>query len=111
MTGRKIFGMAMIMCLCYSSGLFAQGLEEQNQLDIVKGRVVETDWVAGKLVVRIDDAYQPDQITLFVTRDTKITKGASDISLADILQMDYVTARYYVNSFAGLRAVSVEVRQ
>ena len=108
---KRMLLMAMLMCLCCSSGLFAQGLEGQSPLDIVKGRVVETDWVAGKLVVRIDDAYQPDQITLFATRDTKITKGASDISLADILQMDYVTVQYYVNSFAGLRAVSVEVRQ
>jgi hypothetical protein len=93
-----------------SSGYGQEGCVS-NSLNIVKGRVVDTDWVAGKLIVRIDDAYHPDQVIFLITRDTKITKGVETISFADILQTDYVTVQYFNNAFAGLRAEAIEVRQ
>jgi len=103
--------MSILLLFFAASSGYGQEDSVNNPLGIVKGRVVDTDWVAGKLIVRIDDAYHPDQVIFFVNHETKITKGVETISFADILQTDYVTVQYFDNAFAGLRAEAIEVRQ
>lgn len=108
---QKIFMLAVaFLFLCVYSGYAQEGCG-LVALSIVKGRVVETDWVSGKIVIRLDDAYHPDQMTFFVDDRTVIMKGTDRISFADVLQEDYLTIGYHVNSFAGLQALTIDARE
>lgn len=78
----------------------------------IKGSVAEIDWVAGRVVVRTYDFdNELDEITFYVTRDTKITKRGSTVFLSDLQQSDAVTVVYEskANSFSGLPAIAITV--
>ena len=79
-----------------------------QKIQVVRGKVREVNWVAGKLVVKTNDFGQTDDITFLVPDNTKITKGTSTISLGNINISSWVTVEFY-STLSGLRAVHITV--
>jgi hypothetical protein len=69
------------------------------------GTVSAVDWVGNLLVVNTGG----DDLSLVVDRDTVFKKGSSNITFAEVNQVDSVTVKYTDCNFAGLKAVSVTV--
>ncbi len=107
---KKIFIVFVFFMLCFFSLVYAQQAEQVPQTSTIQGAVVDTDWVAGEMVVRSVDFFTPDEMTFMIDRNTKIIKGVQKISLADILQNTQVTVTY-VSSLSGLKALQVNVRE
>ncbi len=92
---------------------YAQAASDHVDVKTIEGRIVALDWVASVIVVRWfgspGEGYGPDEVTIHVNDDTRITKGAQDISLADINVDDRVSVSFYRDSFAGLQAIRIVV--
>ncbi|MDD5432484.1 MAG: hypothetical protein PHO70_05810 [Candidatus Omnitrophica bacterium] len=89
---------------------YSQESNPKQQINIVSGKVRETDWVADKLIIFIRQGLYSDEITFVVTNETKITRGTKSISLGDILISDEVTVEY-INTMAGLKALRITVKR
>lgn len=107
---RNIIIVLFIFILCFCSFGYAQETAQAPQVNTVQGAVVDTDWVAGELVVRSIDFFTPDEMTFTVDRNTKIVKGTEAVSLADILQNSQVTVMYSA-SLAGLKALQINIQE
>jgi hypothetical protein len=99
----------LFLGLMLSSPCLVQGLDRPEETKVAQGQVKSIDWVAGKLAVATFYNGSPDEITFIVVKDTKISKGTHDFSLANINQSDQVVIRYYDDGFAGLKALSIVV--
>lgn len=85
---------------------YAQDATQQREIKTASGQVVETDWVAAKLVIGTGG----DQITFIVSDDAKVTKGTDEISFPEINVNDEVTVGYYDAGFVGLKVVRINVK-
>jgi len=110
-----ILRLAIIALLLYSAihvcPAFCQDNSSDQQIQTVKGKIVDIDWVGSKMVVRWYDPQElgMDEITFVVSRQTRITKGTSEITLSDLIRENSVTVQYYDRGFSGLAAVSIKV--
>jgi hypothetical protein len=105
-----IFVLVMVMAFAISAAR-AQSTLTESKVSVVKGAVVDTDWVADKIIIRTASFDAPDEVTIYVDHDTKIIKGTSTIFFADILQDDQLTAMCVSTSFAGLKATEIVVNE
>lgn len=95
------FVLMMGLFSCFS--IYAQNTTQEKPLKEVSGTVVTKDWVAGMLIVDTGG----DEITFYVPRSAKITKGTHDSSFSEINVGDYVTLKYCDMCFVGLEAVNI----
>jgi len=89
---------------------YCQDVSQEENITTVSGEVVNIDWVSRKMVIALYKSGPSDEVTVIVSRDTKITKGTAPITFADIHITDSVTIQYYSNSFVGLQAVQITVQ-
>lgn len=108
---RMILVFGVMSFLCFSLNVCCHDALEAAAVNMVKGSIVDIDWVAGKVVVKTDDFDGPDEIVFIATHDTKITKGLETIFFSDILQGDQVAVTYTSSSLAGLTALEIAVDQ
>ena len=91
---------------------YADEAEQPMIIKTVSGKVNKTDWVGSTMIVRW---FQPngsyDEISIKVTKKTKIYKGGKPLSFAAINIWDDVSVKYYddPSDFGPLRAVAVNV--
>jgi len=106
-----LFILVIILGIAVPKSSYPQDNSKKQEMS-VRGTIVDVDWVAGKILVRYYDQYAAaDELTFIVTSDTKIYKGTDTIALDDINMSDRVTVEYYNDSFAGLKAISITVKQ
>ena len=78
----------------------------------VSGKVNKTDWVGSTMIVRwFQSNGNYDEISIKITRQTKIYKGGNPLSFSAINIWDDVNVKYYddPNDFGPLRALAVNV--
>jgi hypothetical protein len=91
---------------------YCQNPAQKEKINRVTGIISDIDWVAGKFTVRtINESGNSDEITFIISGDTQITKGTSSIGFADINLTDSVTVEYSNDSFAGLKAIHITVKE
>ena len=89
-----------------------QDQAQEEKINHVSGIISDIDWVAGKFTIRtINESGNADEITFIISRDTQITKGTSTIGFSDINLTDSVTVEYSNDSFAGLKAMHITVKE
>ena len=76
---------------------------------MIKGKVKDIDWVAGKFMAKTDDFGKSDEITFMVTKDSVITKGTDNITFSGVNIEDNVKVDYIQESFLDLKAVHVTI--
>ena len=93
------FFFALVFMFCPAA--WALDIEEKT----LSGSVSDVDWAGSRIAVSYFDPYSghSDEVILIVTRDSKLTRGASSISFSDILQGDPVTVVYYPDDFSGFQ--------
>ena len=104
-----VFILALILSL--SAAGYCQDQSDGQDIKQVNGIASATDWVVDKLVVRTFDFGGTDEMTFVVPDNTPVTKGGGNSSLANINIGDKVTVEYYRNSFVGLKAARITVKQ
>jgi hypothetical protein len=109
---KVITSLALFLGVFFSSGAYCQeDASESLNIRRVSGQVCATDWVSDKLVVRTFEFGNTDEITFKVPDDTPVTKGQNNSSLANINIGDKVSVEYYRETFSGLKAVRITVKQ
>jgi hypothetical protein len=109
---KKVFiVMVAVFLLSMVFHAYAQPASQEAGTTIVKGQVVDFDWVAGKLIIRTSDFGNPDEIIVWVTSDTKIIKGSETIFFSDVLQGDQVSVLCVSPSFSGVKALQIMVNE
>lgn len=101
--------LASVIALCAAG--YAQDTSGEDDIKKVSGTVCAINWVADKLVVRTNDFGETDEITFVVPDNTPVTKAGNNTSLANINISDRVVVEYHRNSFAGLKATSITIKQ
>ena len=100
----------IVTCVCMASlPCCAQEGSQDKSCSFMKlqGRIIAINWVGSTIVV--ENIQSSDQITFFVPRETKITKGANTITLSDLNVQDQVTIEYCDSHFVGLKALTISV--
>jgi len=100
-------GMKNLICalsLALFSAINYPVFAEHEETTII-GTVVDMNWVTRSLTMRYFDAKTSgiDEITLFVPRDAKLTRGSSTMFVSDIKQSDKIRVTYYDDGEAGLK--------
>jgi hypothetical protein len=101
---------SLFIFLLFFTAIFRSwAFDEEGIQKTVSGIVVDLDWVKSAITVRYCDPVSgnPDEITVTVSNDTKITRGTTTISLSDIIQSDPVTIVYYDDGLSGLKAKKI----
>ena len=106
---KKIIISGMVIILMSAAIGFCQDAPNQDSVKTITGEVAKVDWVGNKIVVRTFDSINYDEILFYISEDTNIIKGGSEISLADINLSDKVSVNYS-GSFAGLKALQITVK-
>jgi hypothetical protein len=100
----------MSICVLFSfATVCGWAYEDDQEKKTISGIVVDMDWVKNMITVSYCDPLSgnSDELDIVVPNDTKITRGAEDISLGDIEQSDPVTVVYYDDGLSGLKAKRV----
>jgi hypothetical protein len=113
MMKRKMFVLSLLFVIVLCSFGYCQNSASAKQIRRATGRVVDVDWVAGKIVVRTEDfdSGNVDEITFQVPDNTPITRGTDNIDLSDINQSDLVIVEYDNSSLVGAKAITITVQE
>jgi hypothetical protein len=101
----------LALSMTFGAAGYCQDRPDGQEAGQVSGTVCATDWVVDKLVVRTIDFGGTDEMTFAVPDNTPVTKAGNNSSLANINIGDKVTVEYVRNSFAGLKAARITVKQ
>ena len=84
----------IIFFTCFSL-CFAQNQSQTIQSHIIKGSIVDVDYICSKITVKyLQPDGNNDEITLGVTSHTKIDHGDLRIELTELNEGDEVTVEY-----------------
>jgi hypothetical protein len=110
----KVGILFLILSVLVATPSYCQNNVAEKQVKSVQGTITEVSWVASTIVVRWLEHSRTltyDEISVFVPSGTKITKGASSITLGNLNVCDRVIVTYYDDprDQGPLKALSIRV--
>lgn len=116
MLNSRIFCIAIfIFCVLFLVGFSRPGYcagkaQGQEILTATGGKIIALDWLKSTLTIRINFLGNlHDEMTLFVSPDTKITKGNHALTFGELQIQDHVKVEYSDQHFRGLEAIHIIV--